>query len=146
MWGYIISCIVAVTVAVVISLCSKARSCATISCAKNCTDPDLELEKLFHEYCDEADQELMSSESISKFFASPLLSITSESDIRALVLLWRFGAKSKPGCITKAEFIRGMQTIHAYSEVSLGKKISEGFAELDRVDKDSFRGTVIFLL
>lgn len=30
------------------------------------------------------------------------------SDIRVLVMLWKLGANSKPGCITKDEFIKGL--------------------------------------
>ena len=30
------------------------------------------------------------------------------SDIRVLVMLWKLGAQSKPGCITKDEFTKGI--------------------------------------
>ena len=39
------------------------------------------------------------------------LGIDASSDVRALVLMWKLGANSKPGCIRKEEFMNGMRNI-----------------------------------
>jgi len=63
----------------------------------------------FDTLADEDDPEQISMEGISKL--CELLDLDPSSDVRVLVLMWKLGATSKPGCISKPEFIQGMKTI-----------------------------------
>lgn len=79
---------------------------------------------------DEDDPELISMEGISML--SEQLEINPESDVRLLVLLWKLGASSKPGAITKTEFIEGMKTIRKNSVSDLKSHLATldpGFLE-----------------
>ena len=85
---------------------------------------------------DEDDPELISMEGISML--SEQLEINPESDVRLLVLLWKLGASSKPGAITKTEFIEGMKTIRKNSVSDLKSHLATldpGFLE-----RPEFRG------
>jgi len=39
-----------------------------------------------------------------------ILGLDATTDVRILSILWKFGAKTKPGCITKTEFLSGMES------------------------------------
>lgn len=39
-----------------------------------------------------------------------IIGIDASSDVRMLMILWKFGAASKQGCITRKEFVSGMET------------------------------------
>eukprot|EP01035_Chromulina_nebulosa_P021090 gene21090-27331_t len=65
------------------------------------------------------------------------LSIDPSNDVRILVLVWKLNAKTKPGSITKDEFISGMTNLQKDSIAGLLDIISSldpGFLE-----KDEFR-------
>jgi hypothetical protein len=63
--------------------------------------------KLFDKYADENDPESMSIEGIGKFCEE--LGIDPCTDVRALVIPWRLGAKSRPGYISREEFENSMR-------------------------------------
>lgn len=96
----------------------------------------------FDSLADEDDPELISMSGICRM--AEILSLDASSDVRILVLLWRLGAKSKPGSITRSEFLEGMR--------SLQKEKIEDFkstlAELDPgfLMKEDFRGEWILII
>lgn len=60
------------------------------------------------------------------------LGIDAAADVAALVLIWRLGGVSKPGCISKTEFTKGMKDLRARSIADLKAKIPSmdpGFLE-----------------
>lgn len=90
----------------------------------------LSIEDVFSTYADADDTEAMDMEGISNFCEA--LNIDASTDVKGLVLMWRMGAGSKPGCITKEEFIKGFATIGAKSMDDLEKKcpsFDPGFLE-----------------
>ena len=62
---------------------------------------------LFDSICEEDDKELATMEGIMKL--GEMIGIDASTDIRMLVMLWKFDAKTKPGCITRSEFLTGMK-------------------------------------
>jgi hypothetical protein len=62
--------------------------------------------KVFGIYADEDDPESMSMDGIGTICEN--IGINAETDVRALMLVWRLGAFKKPGCISKEEFLEGM--------------------------------------
>ena len=73
---------------------------------------------------------------ISKLCES--LDMDPASDVRVLVMLWKLGAVSKPGCISKTEFIAGMEKLHA-SDVNKLKSLVPSF-DPGFLDRSEFRG------
>eukprot|EP01035_Chromulina_nebulosa_P003775 gene3775-5160_t len=65
------------------------------------------IESLFEALCDEEDPEIISMDGISQLCTD--IGIDPATDVRALTLMWTLGAVSKPGAITKAEFISGLK-------------------------------------
>ncbi len=90
----------------------------------------------FDSLADLDDPELISMEGISKLCDQ--LNIDPNTDVRVLVLMWKLGAISKPGSITRSEFLQGMK--------ALGKSDSVGLSQLlpsfdpGFLDRPSFRG------
>ena len=73
------------------------------------TVSEASIAKLFESIVDgdeEDDPEVMTIESISKMSES--LDMDPSADVRLLVLLWKLGANSRPGAMTKKEFTTGM--------------------------------------
>ena len=63
---------------------------------------------LFDSICEEDDKEIATMEGIMKL--GEMIGIDASTDIRMLVILWKFEAKTKPGCITRSEFLGGMES------------------------------------
>jgi hypothetical protein len=96
---------------------------------------------IFAQFVEEDDPELMDMDGIGKFCEA--LNIDATTDVKALVLMWRLGAGSKPGCITKTEFCNGFAEIGANSMDGLVSKcpsFDPGFLETKE-----FRGNVVAL-
>jgi len=94
---------------------------------------------LYESLMDPDDPELLSMEGISKLCES--LDLDPSSDVRVLVLLWKLGATSKPGNITRTEFTTGLQKLQASSVdklKSLLPSLDPGF-----LDRAQFRGTFL---
>ena len=97
------------------------------------------IEALFQKYVDEDDPDSISMDGISKL--SEDIGIDPSSDIRLLVLLWRLGASSKPGIITKTEFINGFRNLQLDSIDGIKNilpSLDPGF-----LDRAVFRGELI---
>jgi len=83
------------------------------------------LEAMYADLCDPDNPAEIPMEGISKL--CDMLDIDATADVRALVLCWKIigewnNASSKPGCISKQEFIKGMKR--------LGKESAAGLAQL----------------
>ena len=89
---------------------------------------------LYSLLCDSDDPELIAMEGIGKL--CELIGIDSQES-PALMLLWRLGAGSKPGHITKDEFIKGMAKIRRTSLEGL--KSYKAFLDSGFLDYDEFR-------
>ena len=72
-------------------------------------------------------------------FDKPELSIDPSTDLRALVIMWRLGAFSKPGCITKQEFVKGMKALDTHALQSLGNKIKKNEFDAGFLETKEFR-------
>jgi len=90
---------------------------------------------LFNTFADDDDPEIISLPGISKLGEE--LDMDAASDIRLLVLLWKLGAVSKPGTITKPEFLAGMKKLRKDSIKGL-KSISPSF-DIGFLEKQQFR-------
>ena len=62
---------------------------------------------LFDSICEDDDKEIATMEGIMKL--GEMIGIDASTDIRMLVILWKFEAKTKPSCITRSEFLGGME-------------------------------------
>lgn len=85
---------------------------------------------------DYLDPDLLTMEHIGKLCEQ--LNVDPSADVRVLVMLWRLGALSTPGCITKAEFIAGFRKLKVSSLAELRSQLPSfdpGFLE-----KTEFRG------
>ena len=88
------------------------------------------VEALFDSLADPEDTELITMEGLQALGAR--LDLDPSSDVRFLVLLWKLGAQSKPGCVTRAEFRAGMHTMRKESVEALKKSLPSfdpGFLE-----------------
>lgn len=94
-------------------------------------------EDLFETLVDQDDPELISMEGIGKLCES--LGLDPATDVRVLVLVWKLGGVTKPGAITKTEFLKGCQTL----QVSSVDKMKALLPALDPgfLDRSEFRGT-----
>lgn len=93
-------------------------------------------ETLFNKYCDSDDPEIISMDGISTI--SEELGIDPTSDVRVLVLFWRLGALSKPGSISKTEFLNGLRQLRKDSIeglMTILPSLDPGF-----LDRSEFRG------
>lgn len=100
------------------------------------------INEMFMSLADEDDPEIISSEGIGKFADN--LEIDAAADVRILVLLWKLGAKSKPGSISNEEFMSGMVSLQKDSYQGLKDmlpSLDPGFLE-----KSSFRGAFCVLI
>jgi len=85
---------------------------------------------------DYLDPDLLTMEHIGKLCEE--LNVDPSSDVRVLVMLWRLGAVTTPGCITKAEFMAGFRKLRLSSLTELRSQLPSfdpGFLE-----KTEFRG------
>lgn len=87
--------------------------------------------ELFNTFADDDDPEIISFDGISKL--GEKLDMDPASDIRLLVLLWKLGAVSRPGTITKTEFLSGMKKLRKDSIkglISISPSFDLGFLEI----------------
>lgn len=96
---------------------------------------------LFNSFADDDDPEIISMEGISKL--GEQLEMDPSSDVRLLVLLWKLGALSKPGSITKTEFLNGMKKLKKDSIKGL-KSITPSF-DLGFLERQEFRDLYRFV-
>jgi hypothetical protein len=90
---------------------------------------------LFASLAEEDDPDIISS-GISTIATE--LNLDPSSDVRILSLMWKLGAKSKPGAITNEEFVKGMTALKKDSFEGLRTllpSLDPGF-----LDKSEFRG------
>lgn len=80
-------------------------------------EPPAAVLALFNSLADPEDPEIISLEGLQAL--GEKVDLDASSDVKFLVLLWRLGANSKPGCITRTEFIQGMRTMRKESLESL---------------------------
>jgi hypothetical protein len=96
--------------------------------------------ELFNTLADPDDNEIIQIEGIANLCET--LQIDPSIDIRGLVLMWKLGALSKPGAITKTEFLQGMKNL-GQSDINgltaLLPSFDPGFLE-----KSEFRGFLYF--
>ena len=95
-----------------------------------------EATQLFNSLADPDDPEVIGMEGIGNLCDK--LSIDPGTDVRILVLMWKLEAKSKPGCINREEFLKGMKKIgksNIAGLVSLLPTLDPGFLE-----RSEFRG------
>jgi hypothetical protein len=85
---------------------------------------------------DPEDPDVLYMDGISKLCDS--LQLDPAADVRVLVLLWKLGAVSKPGAITRTEFVAGLQKLQA-SDVSKLKSLLPSF-DPGFLDRTEFRG------
>ena len=97
------------------------------------------VEALFNSLADPDDPDLLSMEGIGKLCET--LDLDPSSDVRVLVLLWRLGATSKPGAITKQEFMQGFQNL----KVGNLKKLTTLIPSFDPgfLERGEFRGKLL---
>lgn len=77
--------------------------------------------QIFARYADACDPETMSMEGIAAFCEE--LGIDAATDVIALVLIWRLGGGSKPGCVSKSEFTTGMRALGARTVADLKPRL-----------------------
>jgi hypothetical protein len=95
------------------------------------------LNAIFNQYVDvDEDTEALSLEGIAKLCSE--VDIDAGSDVRGLVLMWRLGAVSKPGTITRKEFIDGMRRFRVSSIKDLSSKVPS--LDLGFLERAEFRG------
>jgi hypothetical protein len=97
-------------------------------------------ERLFDSLVDPDDPDTMYMDGISKLCEN--LGMDPAADVRVLVMLWKLGAVSKPGSITRSEFLSGFQKL----QVSDTERLKTMVPSFDPgfMDKSEFRGTVQF--
>jgi hypothetical protein len=98
---------------------------------------DSAVEELFNTLYDPEDNDVIGMEGIGKLCEN--LGVDPTADIRALVLMWKLGAVSKPGQITKEEFSKGMKGLNVSDTKGLQAHLPSfdpGFLE-----RSEFRGT-----
>ncbi len=99
------------------------------------------VEELFNTLCDEEDNDIVSMDGIVNL--AEMLSIDPVADVRALVMMWKLGANSKPGQISREEFINGFRNLQINDVAGLIKLLPSfdpGF-----LDRSEFRGMDTFL-
>lgn len=96
-------------------------------------------ERLFTSLADPDDPDMLYMDGISTLCEQ--LGMDPGTDVRVLVMLWKLGASSKPGCITRAEFTTGLQKLKA-SDVNKLQTLLPSF-DPGFLDKTEFRGEVI---
>jgi hypothetical protein len=94
------------------------------------TPPSAAVVALFDSLADPDDPELISMEGLQSL--GDKVGLDASSDVKFLVLLWKLGAGSKPGCVTRTEFYKGMRTMRKESLDALRQMIPSldpGFLE-----------------
>lgn len=98
---------------------------------------DAERAKVFFDSLAESDDpEIIGMEGIGKLCTQ--LNIDPNTDVRILVLMWKLGAVSKPGCITREECMKGLKKLNrsnAYGINVIMPSLDPGF-----LDRNDFRG------
>ena len=92
--------------------------------------PSAAVVALFDSLADPDDPELISMEGLQSL--GDKVGLDASSDVKFLVLLWKLGAGSKPGCVTRTEFYKGMRTMRKESLDALRQMIPSldpGFLE-----------------
>lgn len=112
------------------------------STSKKSSKPEVnegEVLALFDSSADPDDPETMNMDGIANLCEN--IGLDASTDVRALVLLWKLGSGSKPGLITRTEFLNGMKTLRKDSIDGLKAVVSTldpGFLE-----RAEFRGLLI---
>jgi hypothetical protein len=92
---------------------------------------DEAVEALFNSLADDEDPESINMDGIGTF--CEMLEMDPTTDVRLLVLLWKMAAISKPGTVTKKEFINGMTNVFKKDSVdglkSILSSLDPGFLE-----------------
>lgn len=99
-----------------------------------------EATQLFNSLADPDDPEVISMEGIGNLCDQ--LHIDPSTDVRILVLMWKLEAKSKPGSISREEFLKGMKKLNKSSVAGLTAilpSFDPGFLE-----RNEFRGKFNF--
>ena len=96
-------------------------------------------ESLFNSFADVEDPDIISMDGIQHI--GEQLDIDPSSDVKILVICWKLGAVSKPGCITRTEFLKAMESMN-FNSISAIKDalptFDPGFLE-DREFREFFR-------
>lgn len=121
---------------------SKKKTTTPAASASNATATvDVKaVERLFDSLVDPDDPDTMYMDGISKMCES--LGLDPATDVRVLVLLWKLGAVSKPGCITRNEFVSGFQKLRV-GDVDKLKALVPSF-DPGFLEKSEFRGALSF--
>ena len=99
-------------------------------------------EELFTSLADPDDPDMLYMDGISVLCEQ--LGLDPATDVRVLVMLWKLGATSKPGCITRTEFVAGLQKLQT-SDVNKLKTLLPSF-DPGFLDKPEFRGNLFLSL
>jgi hypothetical protein len=91
---------------------------------------------LFDRFADPDDPDVMNMDGIGSF--CELIGIDASTDVRALVLMWRLGSGSKPGVVSRTEFLNGMKFMKKDSIEGL-RQILPSF-DPGFLDRNDFRG------
>jgi hypothetical protein len=117
----------------------KGKTTKTTS--KSHEHDDSAVEALFNTLCDPEDNDIIAMEGVGKL--CEMLGVDPTVDVRGLVLMWKLGAVSKPGQITKEEFSKGMKGLN----VSDTKELQAHLPSFDPgfLEKSEFRGKTYFV-
>jgi hypothetical protein len=115
----------------------KKATPAPAAPVSNKADPKA-AERLFDSLVDPDDPDTIYMDGISKLCES--LGMDPAADVRVLVMLWKLGAVSKPGSITRSEFLSGFQKLQV-SDTDRLKTMVPSF-DPGFMDKSDFRGTI----
>lgn len=105
---------------------------------------EVRLQTLFETFADPEDKEVMDMDGISRLCQE--LGLDASEDVRALVLLWKLGARAKPGELAKAEFDSGMRSMGADSLEQLKRSVpalDPGFMD-HKTFRDFYRFCFLF--
>ena len=108
-------------------------------------DPSFDTDRakaFFDSLAESDDPDIIDMEGIGKLCTQ--LNIDPNTDVRILVLMWKLGAVSKPGCITREECMKGLKKLNrsnAYGISVILPSLDPGF-----LDRNEFRGMVCILL
>jgi hypothetical protein len=91
----------------------KSKRKSSSSTTSGIDDTTTMAEKLFQEFSEEDDPNVIGMDGIVKLCEQ--LDLDPFEDQRVLVLLWKLGSKDKPAQISKEEFLSGCDKLQVYS-------------------------------
>lgn len=109
--------------------------------SKTSQDPSFDADRakvFFDSLAESDDPEIIGMEGIGKLCTQ--LNIDPNTDVRILVLMWKLGAISKPGCITRDECMKGLKKLNRSNAIGITvilPSLDPGF-----LDRNEFRGNV----